>query len=56
MFLVANRGPIKQVEREAQRLGADAIVGLKIDFGEISGKEKSMFMVSAVGTAVKISR
>ena len=47
---------IKQVEREAQLLGADAIVGLKVDFGEISGKDKSMFMVSAVGTAVKISR
>lgn len=34
---------------------ANAIIGLKIDFDEISGKGKSMFMVSAVGTPVKIN-
>lgn len=47
---------IKQMEKKASKLGADAVVGLKMDFGEVSGKEKSMFMVSAVGTAVKLRR
>lgn len=35
-------------------LGANCILGLHIDFDEISGKGKSMFMVSLMGTAVKI--
>lgn len=47
---------IKRMEKKASKLGADAVVGLKMDFGEVSGKEKSMFMVSAVGTAVKLRR
>lgn len=41
-----------ELERKANYLKADAILGLQIDFDEISGKEKSMFMVSASGTAV----
>lgn len=32
-------------------MGANAIVGFKVDFDEISGKDKSMFMVSVSGTA-----
>ncbi len=47
---------LKRMEKRATKLGADAVVGLKMDFGEVSGKEKSMFMVSAIGTAVKIAR
>lgn len=45
---------IAGLERKAYTLGADAIVGLHIDFDEISGKGKSMFMVAVSGTAVKI--
>jgi uncharacterized protein YbjQ (UPF0145 family) len=44
------------VREKAEKLGADAVVGLKMDFGEVSGKDKSMFMVSAVGTAVRLRR
>ena len=47
---------LKELEKKAKVLGADAIVGLKMDFNEISSKGKAMFMVSAVGTAVKLSR
>ncbi len=47
---------LKRLEKRASKLGADAVVGLKMDFGEVSGKEKSMFMVSAIGTAVKLSK
>lgn len=44
----------KELEHKAHKLGANCIVGLHIDFDEISGKGKSMFMVSAYGTAAYI--
>lgn len=37
-------------------IGANAIVGFKVDFDEISGQGKSMFMVAASGTAVRIKK
>lgn len=39
---------------KASVMGANAILGFKIDFDEISGKNMQMFMVSVSGTAVKI--
>lgn len=47
-------GAQKELEKKAMRMGANAIVGFKADFDEISGKGKSMFMLSATGTACKI--
>lgn len=44
----------KELKLKAFNLGANAIVGFKIDFDEISGKDKSMFMVSVSGTACVI--
>jgi len=44
----------KELEKKAKRLGANAIVGFRTDFDEISGKGKSMFMLSATGTACKV--
>lgn len=41
-----------ELERKANHLKADAILGLQIDFDEIAGNGKSMLMVSASGTAV----
>ena len=38
--------------QKASHLGANCIVGLRIDHDEISGKGKAMFMVTAQGTAV----
>jgi uncharacterized protein YbjQ (UPF0145 family) len=43
---------VKELTKKAKETGANGIVGLKMDFGEISGKGKSMLMVSAIGTAV----
>lgn len=43
---------IENLKKKVKRVGANAIIGLKIDFDEISGKGKSMFMISALGTAV----
>lgn len=43
-----------QLSQNAEDLGANAIIGFRIDFDEISGKGMSMFMVSCIGTAVII--
>ena len=45
---------IKELKQKAIRIGANAIIGLRIDFDEISGKDKSMFMISVSGTACVI--
>lgn len=41
----------KEIKHKAIQLGANCIIGFKVDFDEISGKDKSMFMISASGTA-----
>jgi len=47
---------IEQVKYAAYEIGANCIVGLTIDMDEISGKGKSMFMITAVGTAVVLEQ
>ncbi len=47
---------LQQIRLKGISLGADAIVGLQSDFEEISGKGKSVFVVSIFGTAVKLDR
>lgn len=41
----------KELKQKAINIGANCIVGFKVDFDEISGKDKSMFMISVSGTA-----
>ena len=43
----------EELEAEAAALGADAVVGVDIDY-EVIGKEGSMLMVTVSGTAVKL--
>ena len=38
---------------EAQQLGANAVVGVDLDYETISGGHGNMLMVSATGTAVR---
>ena len=40
------------MESRARQLGADAVVGIDIDY-EVLGQTNSMLMVTASGTAVK---
>jgi len=47
---------IERLKEAAFSLGANCIVGLRIDHDEISGKGKSMFMVTASGTAIIADR
>ena len=48
------REVINGLEKKAMKRNANAIIGLHIDFDEISGKGKQMFMATAIGTACKI--
>lgn len=52
MDIISDSSAIVNLKQKAANMGANAILGLKIDFDEISGKGKSMFMISAIGTAV----
>ena len=45
---------LDELSNKAQLLGANSILGLKIDMDNISGKGMSMFMITAVGTAAKV--
>jgi len=45
---------LQEITAEAQKLGANAVVGIDLDY-EVLGKGNSMLMVSISGTAVIIS-
>lgn len=45
---------LDEVSEKAQLLGANAVLGLKIDMDNISGKGMSMFMITATGTAATV--
>ena len=44
---------LQEMAEEAQRLGANAIVGVDLDYGAL-GKNEGMMMVSVSGTAVTL--
>lgn len=46
---------LQELSDGAQRLGADGVVGLAIDF-EVIGGRGAMMMVTAVGTAVRLKK
>ena len=48
----ARNEAFKELRAEAERLGADAVVGVDIDY-EVVGQGGSMLMVSVSGTAVR---
>jgi uncharacterized protein YbjQ (UPF0145 family) len=50
----AKRLALEAMEEEAASLGADAIVGVDLDYESIGGENRSMLMVSANGTAVTL--
>lgn len=52
-LIEARRRALEEMETQARQLGADAIVGVDIDF-EVLGADGSMLMVVATGTAIKL--
>jgi uncharacterized protein YbjQ (UPF0145 family) len=47
---------IEGLKEKGKKIKADALIDLKIDVDEISGGSKSMFMVTAIATAVKLNK
>ena len=46
----------ERLKAKASDMGANAVVGVSIDYDSISAKSMSMFMVSIQGTAVKLTK
>lgn len=52
----ARKTCLKELRREAARLGADGVIAVNLDYSEFSGAGKSMLFLVASGTAVKITK
>jgi len=52
----ARKSALDELRREALALGADAVVGVDLDYSEISGGGKSMLFLVASGTAVTLDK
>lgn len=50
----ARQSALDEMERRAAALGADAVVGIDIDY-EVLGADNGMLMVTVSGTAVKLA-
>ncbi len=51
-FAEARETALQELQEEAQRKGANAVVGIDIDY-QVLGTNNGMLMVTATGTAVK---
>ena len=49
----AREEALEEIEERARRMGADAVVGCKMDY-EVLGQGGSMLMVTVSGTAVRL--
>lgn len=52
-LMTAREQALQELEQRAARLGADAVVGIDIDY-EVLGANNGMLMVTASGTAVTL--
>lgn len=53
-LLDAREKALNELEKRAAQMGADAVVGIDIDY-EVLGANNGMLMVTASGTAVRVS-
>lgn len=55
VFERGQRDAIAELEKRAQRMGANAIVGVEVDTGTINvDSSGTLLLITAIGTAVKI--
>lgn len=47
---------LNELRREALLVGANAVIGVDLDYNEISGDDKSMLFLVASGTAVTVEK
>ncbi len=52
-LLTAREEALAEMQERAQSLGADAVIGIKMDY-EVLGSDNGMLMVTCSGTAVKL--
>ncbi len=45
---------LEELTEQASQVGADAVVGIDMDYSEISGGGKSMLLLVVTGTAVRL--
>ena len=50
----ARQSALNEMEMRAEAMGADAVIGIDIDY-EVLGADNGMMMVTASGTAVKLA-
>ncbi|HYC77505.1 MAG TPA: heavy metal-binding domain-containing protein [Planctomycetota bacterium] len=55
VLVEARETALREISEEARRRGADAVVGVDLDY-ETIGAQSAMLMVSASGTAVRLRR
>ena len=54
-LMTAREEALREMEDRGKSLGADAIIGVKMDY-EVLGSDNGMLMVTCSGTAVKLNR
>ena len=52
----ARKTALEELRKEAAELGANAVIGVRLDYSEFSGGGKSMLFLVASGTAVVVER
>ena len=52
----ARRTCLLELENEAEALGADAVIGVALDYNEFSGGNNAMLFLVASGTAVRLKK
>ncbi|MBK8638308.1 MAG: YbjQ family protein [Chromatiaceae bacterium] len=52
----ARKTALEELRKEAEELGANAVIGVRLDYSEFSGDGKSMLFLVASGTAVVVER
>lgn len=57
VFQKGQQEAIAELQQRAQRLGADAVIGIEIDTGTINVDQSgALLLITATGTAVKLRR
>jgi uncharacterized protein YbjQ (UPF0145 family) len=54
VFADAKREAMEDLAARAKELGADAVIGIDLDYQTVGGDNKTLLMVAANGTAVKL--
>ena len=55
LFAKGQKEAVEELTQKAEKLGADAVIGIKIDTGTINiDEEGALLVITATGTAVKL--